>query len=40
MATPEDPATAMKGESLWWFWIKEPIKSNIAVWKRDARRIK
>jgi len=40
MATPEDPATAVKGESMWWFWVREPIMSNINVWKRDVRRIK
>lgn len=40
MATPEDPATADKGESLYHFIVKSVIGSHINSWKRENERIR
>lgn len=40
VATPEDPATARYGESLYRFWLRSIIFSYISAWKIQAQLIK
>lgn len=40
VATPEDPATARKGEWLYFFWFRSQIGSYIQAWQIEARRLK
>lgn len=40
VATPLDPATARKGESLYRFWIRSVLGSYISAWKLEAKRVR
>lgn len=40
VATDEDPASAKKGEWLFWFWIKSLVGSYLSAWKLEAQRLK
>ncbi|MBO6793788.1 MAG: alkane 1-monooxygenase [Balneolaceae bacterium] len=39
VATDEDPASAKKGDWLFWFWIKSLIGSYLSAWKLEAERL-
>lgn len=40
VATDEDPASAKKGDWLFWFWIKSLIGSYLSAWKLEAERLR
>jgi alkane 1-monooxygenase len=40
VATPDDPATARKNESLYMFWIRSHFGSYFLAWKLEFKRIK
>jgi len=40
VATPNDPATARKGEWLFLFWFRSQIGSYIQAWKIEAKKLK
>jgi alkane 1-monooxygenase len=40
IATPEDPATARKNESLWTFLFRSSLGQITKTWKREVKRIK
>lgn len=40
VATPEDPATARKGEWLYFFWFRSQIGSYIQAWQIEADRLR
>ena len=39
VSTPEDPATARKGEILFFFWIRSTIGGYIHAWQLEAKRL-
>ena len=39
VATPEDPATALKGEWLFSFWVKSIIGSYVSAWRLEGVRL-
>ncbi|NNE27586.1 MAG: alkane 1-monooxygenase [Saprospiraceae bacterium] len=40
VATPEDPATAKKGEILYFFWLRSIVFTYVNAWKLEMRRLK
>jgi len=40
VATPEDPATARLGESLWWFVLRNLPQQYFSAWKLDNARLR
>ena len=40
VATPEDPATARKGEILYFFWLRSIVFTYINAWKLESRRLR
>jgi len=40
VATDKDPASAKKGDWLFWFWIKSLVGSYISAWELEAERLK
>jgi len=40
IATPEDPATSLKNESVYHFIVRSCIGSHVNVWNREVKRIK
>jgi len=40
LGTPEDPATAYKGENVYHFVVRSAIGSHINTWNRETRKIK
>jgi len=40
VGTPEDPATALKGENIYFFIIRSAIGGHICAWNREVRKIK
>lgn len=40
VATDQDPASAKKGDWLFWFWIKSLVGSYISAWVLEAERLK
>lgn len=40
VATPEDPATARLGESLWWFLPRSIIGGALSAWQLETQRMK
>lgn len=40
VATPKDPATSRKGESLYFFWVRSSSMSYLAAWALENKRLK
>ncbi len=40
VATPDDPATARKGEWVFWFWVRSNFTSWWQAWQLEARRMR
>lgn len=39
VATPHDPATAIKGETVYHFWWKSVIGSYLSAWNIESKRV-
>jgi alkane 1-monooxygenase len=40
VATPDDPATAKRGQSIYFFWIKSIIGTYVNAWRLQSRLLR
>lgn len=40
VATPADPATALRGENVYTFFIKSTVKGHLSAWKLELKRLR